>query len=268
MRQYLELLERIYKTGKSKHPTRVEKVSETNNEGKVNNPTIGLANLHLDYDLSNGFPLLTTRKLPWMGCVGELRSFLKGDTNNKQFIENGCKFWTPWSQPDGNLGPIYGKQWNNHGQLDHVLSCLRFRPTDRRMVVSAWRPDEHPLMVLPPCHLMWVITPYDNKLNLSWIQRSCDFPIGVPVNIASYALLTHLLAAWAGMAPGNLSCIFCDAHIYENQLEGVETQLKRVPDILPTVEVWFEDEKDFHSWQVELINWYPQPNINFGELEV
>lgn len=262
MQSYLKMLARIQETGTAKHPSRKE-------SGETNNATIGLPNLHFSHDLSTGeFPLLTTRSLNWKALVGELRSFLEGRTKQQDFAKNGCNFWKPWAREDGSLGPVYGVQWNNHGQLAHVLDCLRNRPTDRRMVVSAWRPDEHHEMVLPPCHLMWVVTPYDGKLNLSWIQRSCDFPIGVPFNIASYALLTHLLSKWADMEPGQIDCIFCDSHIYANQLDGVNEQLQRTPRPLPELTCWFNDPNDFHSWDCELQNYDPHPNIAFGEVEV
>lgn len=271
MNSYLQLLRRIYVGGTAKHPTRAE-------SGETKNPTRGLANLHFHHDLSEGFPLLTTRAMNFTGMVGELRTFLEGAPHNEQFEKNGCKFWRPWADviykrtegkfPRGYLGNIYGVQWNAHGQLDHVLHCLRHRPTDRRMVVSAWRPDENDFMALPPCHLLWVVTPYDGRLNLSWIQRSCDFPLGVPYNIASYALLTHVLARWAGMEPGCIDSIFCDAHIYENQMDGVRQQLSRIPTGLPTVEVDFTDNHDFHSWQVRLNGYNHDPAINFGAVEV
>lgn len=261
MKQYLGLLAKIRNTGTHKHPTRKE-------SGSTTNATIGLPNLHFSHDLSTGFPLLTTRRLAWTALVGELRCFLRGETNNKSFKDEGCNFWTPWARKDGDLGPIYGVQWNRYGQLSHVLQCLRERPTDRRMVVSAWRPDDHDYMVLPPCHVMWIVTPYNGRLNLCWFQRSCDFPIGVPYNIASYALLTHLLAAWAGMEPGQLDCVFCDAHIYMNQMPGVNEQLSRTPTYLPELNVWFDHDDDFHTWRIGLKNWNPQPNIDFGAVEV
>lgn len=259
--QYLELLSMIFHKGNDKHPSRVE-------SGKTVNATRGLANLHFSVDVRDGFPLLTTRRIAWKSLVGELRSFLQGHGNNEDFVKNGCSFWQKWAREDGDLGPVYGVQWSRHGQLQHVLDCLRNRPTDRRMVVSAWRPDEHDQMVRPPCHFAWVVTPYDGVLNLSWFQRSCDFPIGVPYNIASYALLLHLLSAWAKMEPGSLDCIFCDAHIYDNQVEGVIEQLKRPVSTPPSVRVYFEDPNDFHSWNVDLEGWYPLPNIDFGDVEV
>lgn len=277
MISYLEMLRLIRDTGTEKHPTRKE-------SGKTINPTIGLPSIHFTHDLDDGFPLLTTRKLPWKNIVGELRSFLEGCDTQTEFEANGCTFWKPWADnlsrrvvlnPEsdrtyepGDLGPIYGKQWNNHGQLTHVLTSLISNPTDRRMVVSAWRPDEHHRMALPPCHVMWIVTPYNGRLNLSWFQRSCDFPIGVPCNIASYALLTHILAAWAGMKPGKIDCIFCDSHIYTNQLEGVDEQLNREPGMLPSISVDFLNKGVFNSWTVDLQGYHPQKNISFGEVEV
>lgn len=261
MRSYLDLLEDIYMYGNPKHPTRAA-------TGPTRNGTIGLANLHFSHNLADGFPLLTTRQLPAKGIIGELRSFLAGDSNVRDFKANGCHFWDPWARPDGSLGPVYGVQWNRHNQMSHILKALRDHPGDRRLVASAWRPDEHEDMVLPPCHLLFVVTPYAGELNLAWIQRSCDFPIGVPCNIASYALLAHLLAAWAGLRPGKIDAIFCDAHIYDNQLGGVREQLKRQPQALPKINVTLPDRDDFSSWQADIQGWTPQPNINFGELEV
>lgn len=265
MDSYLHRLNLIFNYGTPKHPSRQE---SENKDKLTTNSTIGIPNILFNHELEHGFPLLTTRKINWQGLVGELRSFLEGKSNNKDFEDNGCNFWKPWARKDGDLGPVYGVQWNKYNQLSHVLYCLRNRPTDRRMVVNAWNPPDHPSMVLPPCHLMWVVTVYDNYVNTAWIQRSCDFPIGVPYNIGSYALLTHLLASWAGMKPGSISCIFCDAHIYENQMQGVKKQLKRKPKALPNIRVWFEDNSNFNSWQCSLDNYEPQSHINFGELEV
>lgn len=261
MKQYIELLRLIRLNGTEKHPSRAE-------SGATKNATIGLPNLHFHHDLQDGFPLLTTRKLNWKACEGELRSFLLGQTNNNDFKANSCGFWSPWARGNGDLGPVYGAQWNRFDQLQHVLTCLRARPTDRRMVVSAWMPDQMKDMVLPPCHLIWCVTPYDNELSLAWMQRSCDFPIGVPYNIASYALLTHILAKWAGMEVGSLDCIFCDSHIYLNQLQGVDEQLGREPVALPEMYVEFKDKDDFHSWTATLYGWKPEPNISFGQVEV
>jgi len=280
MRSYLNILRDIRDNGTAKHPTRAE-------SGATVNPTIGLPSVHFTHDLADGFPLLTTRKLPWRNIVGELRSFLEGATTQAEFATNGCEvFWKAWSnnlsdrgQCDrhgnpflpGDLGYIYGSQWRDFGgsgvdQLQHVLDCLQDRPTDRRMVVSAWNPPDHSMMALPPCHVMWIVTPYNGRLNLSWFQRSCDFPIGVPCNIASYALLAHILAKWAGLTPGKIDCIFCDSHIYQNQLDGVAEQLSRTPGSLPNLNVEFYGK--FETWDATLIGYDPQPNISFGDVEV
>jgi thymidylate synthase len=261
MKAYLDLLTDIVNFGSQKHPTRVE-------SGLTKNGTIGLPHLIFKHDMRNGFPLVTTRKINWYALVGELRCFLKGKINNDAFMAEGCNFWTPWAREDGDLGPIYGKQWVNHGQLDHVLTALRRTPYDRRMVVSAWRPDEHDQMVLPPCHVMWNVVVYGSKLHLSWIQRSCDMPIGVPYNIASYALLQLLLCEWANLQPGTLTGLLCDAHIYANQLDGVSKQIGRRPLALPDVDVHFKDRDDFRSWDCDLINYNHHPHISFGEVEV
>ena len=253
-------LREIINHGTRKHPTRKE-------SGETKNATIGLPNIVLKRNLEQGFPLLITRKINFDAMVGELRSFLEGRDNNNDFESNGCNFWKPWAGKNGDLGPIYGVQWNKYDQLQHVLDNLKHQ-TDRRMVVSAWNPPEHADMALPPCHLMWVVTPYDGKVNLSWIQRSADFPIGVPYNIASYALLTHLLAEWSGLVAGSITATFCDAHIYDNQIKGVELQLSRAPKKLPKIEVWFEDLNNFNSWQCKLSDYNYYPNINFGKVEV
>ena len=208
MIQYITPMRDILTLRQDKIATRAERDSEM--------PTIGMANVHFQHALSLGFPLITTRRIAYEQTFAELRAFLLGYVTQEQFESVGCTFWKPWAFADGRLGPIYGRQWSNHGQLDHVLDCLKNRPTDRRMVVSAWRPDEHDQMCLPPCHFAWAVTPYAGRLNLSWMQRSADWPVGVPHNVASYALLTHLLSNWAGMHPGSLDAVFCDAHIYKN----------------------------------------------------
>lgn len=261
MKAYLDLLEHIMVFGVPKHPTRAE-------SGATKNSTIGCPNLVFRHNMQEGFPLITTRRISWKSLVGELRCFLEGQTHNEAFVEAGCNFWTPWAGDDGDLGPIYGKQWVNHGQLNHVLTSLRETPYDRRMVVSAWRPDEHSEMVLPPCHVMWNVVVYGDTLHLSWVQRSCDMPIGVPYNIGSYALLQLLLCAWSGLTPGTLTGILCDAHIYANQIKGVKEQLHRSKGELPTVTVGFSDLNNFNSWTCHLDGYYPGSSIDFGDVEV
>lgn len=254
MHQYLITMRDILHFRQEKVATRAESDSEM--------PTIGMANVHFQHDLSCGFPLITTRSIPWKQTFGELRSFLMGHDHVGQFQDNGCNFWDPWAREDGTLGPIYGVVWNRFSQLAHVVDCIRSRQTDRRMVVSAWRPDEHDDMVLPPCHLLWCVTIYDGRLNLSWIQRSADWPVGVPHNICSYALLAHLLAKWAGLKPGSLDAIFCDAHVYKNQIEQAEMQLVRQPRDLPQLHVR-ASATDFHDWEATVLNYNPHPPIKY-----
>lgn len=263
MKSYLDLLDKIVLFGLEKAYTRAED-AETASRQK----TVGLSNVVWQHDLATGFPLLTTRRMPWQGIVGELRAFLDGCTRVEEFRDRGCRFWDPWARPDGSLGPIYGAQWRAHGQLDWVLSALRKGGTDRRMVVSAWRPDEHRNMALPPCHVTWGVSVYGGALSLTWFQRSADFPLGVPCNIASYALLAELLAAWGGFKARGLCGVFLDAHVYERQIDGVETLLGRNPGRLPTVDVKFWRPDDFFSWDVFLHDYRPQPPISFGEPEV
>jgi len=257
MQAYLNLLREIREHGMHKVPVRVA-------EGRTVEPTYGLPNLHFEHNLADGFPLLTTRRLAWVNMRGELRSFLEGRTTLAGFHQNKCVFWDKWAREDGTLGPVYGAQWLAHGQLDHVLKCLRESPYDRRMVVSAWRPDEHKYMVLPPCHILFCVTVYNSHVNLAWIQRSCDFPVGVPYNIASYALLCHLFAKWAGLKPGKISALFCDAHIYHNQIEQVDVQLRRVCRKLPEVSVGFVDDNNFNSWTASLFDYIPYPPLDFA----
>jgi len=245
----------------------------TRSESKQSMATIGLANVPFYHSLER-FPLVTTRKISYEQTFAELRAFLLGYETQEEFESVGCTFWKPWAKADGSFGPIYGSQWvgwqpsirsgklETVNQLQYVLDCLRDRPTDRRMVVSAWRPDETHLMALPPCHLMFVVTPYAGQLNLSWIQRSCDWPVGVPHNIASYALLAHLLAKWSGLRPGSISALFCDAHIYKNQIPVVEQQILRKPKELPTIEIR-QSETDFHDWEVKVVGYDYHPHLEY-----
>lgn len=254
MKRYIDIMANILEANQEKVATRKEDHEPM--------PTIGLANQHFSHNLQNGFPLLTTRRIHYKQTFGELRAFLEGKDTQEGFAQSGCTFWDQWAFDDGSLGPIYGVQWNRHSQMEHVLDCLRNRPTDRRMVVSAWRPDEHHQMCLPPCHLMWVVTPYGGKLNLSWIQRSCDWPVGVPHNIASYALLSHLLARWARLEPGTIDCIFCDAHVYKNQIDFARSQCIRSPKTLPTL-CLRSSPTDFHDWEADVQGYVYHPAIKY-----
>lgn len=259
MQQYLNMLQKIHYNLEAKQPTR--------DGAPTVNSTYSHRPMFFEHNLADGFPLLTTRKLNWRGCVGELRSFLEGKMTQDAFALNGCHFWKQWMKNDGSFGPIYGVQWNRFNQLGSLLWKLRNQPYDRRMVVSAWFPDQIPEMALPPCHVIWGVNVVRDTLHLSFWQRSADVPIGVPYNIASYGLLTHILAAWARLKPGWVSGTFVDPHIYHNQIDGVMVQLRRKPKHHPNVHVTFENE-DFNSWKVDLTGYSPLPNINFGDIEV
>lgn len=202
----------------------------------------------LRFNLEEGFPLLTTKKVFLKGIVHELLWFLRGDTNIRYLQENGVNIWNEWADEKGDLGPVYGAQWRNFGgngfqrtgikvrgvdQISELVHRLRTNPNDRRMVVSAWNPMEMYNMALPPCHMFFQCYVADGKLSLQMYQRSCDMFLGVPFNIASYALLTMMLAQVTGLKPGEYIHTFGDTHIYHNHFEQVDEQLSREPRPLP-----------------------------------
>ncbi len=202
----------------------------------------------LRFNLEEGFPLLTTKKVFLKGIVYELLWFLRGDTNIKYLQENGVNIWNEWADEGGDLGPVYGAQWRNFGgngfqgtsikvrgvdQIAELVQKLRTNPNDRRMVVSAWNPMELYNMALPPCHMFFQCYAANGKLSLQMYQRSCDMFLGVPFNIASYALLTMMLAQVTGLKPGEYIHTFGDTHIYHNHFEQVDEQLSREPRPLP-----------------------------------
>lgn len=244
------------------------------------------------HDMSEGFPLMTTKKVAKKSMLVELEGFIKGITDKRWYQERGCKIWNQWSnkrtRPDDvsqedwyDLGPIYGWMWRFFGlspflesegahrstpciydQLATIVDKLHTDPNDRRMVCSAWNPPHHAEMALPPCHVLFNITHINGTLNLHWHQRSCDMFLGVPFNIASYAMLLVLLCNDAGMKPGQLSSTLCDCHIYENHIDQIKEQLSREPRKLPTVEIT-QDEGIF-NWthkDVKWIGYNPYPQI-------
>lgn len=249
MKQYLNLLQDILDTG-----------TWQNNRTGIR--TKMLPGAMLKFDLRNGFPAVTTKKLAFNAVKGELLGFLRGVDTAKGFNELGCKVWDAnasapaWqnnpanSTPDGDwLGRIYGKQWtdwntSNGGKLNQIswlLDQITTNPTSRRLVVSAWRPDEINQMALPPCHYAFqvIIEQDTNTMHLLWSQRSCDMFLGIPFNIASYALLLEILAKLTGYTAGTLTGFLADAHIYENHLEQVKEQISRTPLELPTLVLSF-----------------------------
>ena len=243
----------------------------TPSDDRTGTGTISYFGLQMRHDLSKGFPLVTTKKLHLRSIIHELLWFLSGDTNIRYLKENGVRIWDEWADEDGNLGPVYGAQWrkwpDQHGreidQISGLVSAINKTPDSRRLIVSAWNPAEIEEMALPPCHTMWQVRVLGGKLNLSLYQRSGDFFLGVPFNIASYALLTHMLAQVTGYEPGEFIHNIGDAHIYQNHLEQVDLQLSRKPHPAPKLELKREVGSlfDFKYEDFEIQGYNPDPAI-------
>ncbi|QTN21032.1 thymidylate synthase [Brevundimonas sp. AJA228-03] len=207
--------------------------------------TLGVFGRQMRFDLSKGFPLLTTKKLHLRSIIVELLWFLRGETNIGWLKENGCSIWDEWADEDGELGPVYGKQWRswaapNGGSIDQIarlIEGLKADPNSRRHIVSAWNPADIEDMALPPCHCLFQFFVGDGKLSCQLYQRSADVFLGVPFNIASYALLTMMVAQVVGLEPGDFVHTLGDAHLYSNHIEQAELQLTRQPFDLPTMTV-------------------------------
>jgi thymidylate synthase len=232
MRQYLDLLQHILDTG-------IEKSDRT---GTGTKSTFGY---QMRFDLAEGFPAVTTKKLHFRSIIHELLWFLKGDTNIRYLHEHGVTIWDEWADENGDLGPVYGAQWRSWptpegGSIDQIArveELIRTNPDSRRMIVSAWNVAEIESMKLPPCHVLFQFYVADGRLSCQLYQRSADVFLGVPFNIASYALLTMMMAQVTGLAPGEFIHTFGDAHLYSNHIEQATTQLGREPFALPTVEL-------------------------------
>ena len=225
MKQYLDLLRDIMENGFDK----------PNRTGVDTRSVFGRS---MRFDLNQGFPLITTKKIHLKSVIYELLWFIKGDTNVKFLQDNGVRIWNEWADENGNLGPVYGAQWrnwNNDGidQLQELINKLKNNPDDRRMIVSAWNPSQLDKMALPPCHMFYQCYVADGKLSMLMYQRSCDMFLGVPFNIASYALLTMMLAQVCGLKLGEYIHVLGDAHIYHNHFAQVREQLAREPYPLP-----------------------------------
>ncbi len=290
MQSYLEIVGEVLAFGKWK-------------DNRTGTKTIMLPNMHWEHWMFKGFPLLTTKKMPFETICVELEGFINGITSKKWYQDRGCHIWDDWANPHtvkewgmaqgyyreipiegwssavdrkkfqrdtDDLGPIYGSQWRDFGaswdaddigvtkgadQLKNIIDILKTNPDDRRLVCSAWNPNQLSRMALPPCHLLFVITHIDGVLHLHWIQRSCDLMLGVPFNIASYALLLELICKETNMSPGKLSATLCDCHIYENHIDAANEQLSRelyklpelsystVPPLIPfTIFDWKHDD--------------------------
>ncbi len=225
----------------------------------------------LRWDLANGFPLVTTKKVHFKGIVGELLWFLSGSTNNNDLEARGVTIWKEWAKEDGDLGPIYGKQWRNFGGVDQIVNAenlLRNNPTTRQNLVVAWNPIDLPEMRLPPCHYSFQLRILDNRLNLHVTLRSLDVFLGMPYNIASYALLCHLFAMSSGLQLGDLVLSSGDTHVYENHVDQMTLQLRRVPHTLPILRVKPKPSVlDYTEEDIELLDYNSHPAIK-GEVAV
>lgn len=229
------------------------------------------------FDLSKGFPMLTTKKLHFKSIVHELLWFIKGQTNVKYLQDNGVRIWNEWASPEGELGPIYGYQWRSWpdyngshiDQLSEVIQQIRTNPDSRRLIVSAWNVASIPDMALPPCHILFQFYVADGRLSLQLYQRSADCFLGVPFNIASYALLLHMVAQVTGLRPGEFIHTLGDTHIYHNHFTQVQTQLQRTPGPLPTLTLNPEIKEitDFTFEDITLSDYNAQPHIK-GEVAV
>ena len=255
MKQYLDLLQDILDNG-------VDKGDRTGTG------TRSVFGRQMRFDLSQGFPLLTTKKVHLKSIIYELLWFLKGDTNVRYLQEHGVRIWNEWADENGDLGPVYGAQWrnwNNEGidQIKNLIETLKKNPNDRRMIVSAWNPSQVPNMALPPCHMMFQFYVADNKLSCMLYQRSCDMFLGVPFNIASYALLTMMIAHVCGFEPGEFVHTLGDTHIYHNHFEQVKEQLTREPRPLPQMIIKRKVDSidDFQYEDFELVGYDPWPAI-------
>jgi thymidylate synthase len=230
--QYEDLLRRVLETGTPK-------------EDRTGTGTVSLFGERLRYDLSAGFPLITTKRVHFKSLAVELLWFLRGDSNTAWLRENGVTIWDEWADANGDLGPVYGYQWRNWptpdgGHIDQIaklMETLRTNPDSRRMIVSAWNVADLPEMALEPCHALFQFSVADGRLSCQLYQRSADMFLGVPFNIASYALLTHMVAAQAGLRPGDFIWVGGDCHIYSNHVEQVRTQLSRPAYPFPRLEL-------------------------------
>ena len=245
MKQYLDILDRILKEGVKK-------------EDRTGTGTLSIFGTQSRYALKDGFPLLTTKKLHLKSIIYELLWFLKGDTNVKYLQEHGVRIWNEWADDNGELGPVYGHQWRSWpdyqggtiDQIKNVLEQLKHNPDSRRMIVSAWNVAEVEKMALPPCHTMFQFYVADGRLSLQLYQRSADTFLGVPFNIASYALLLQMMAQVTGYETGDFIHTTGDTHLYLNHLEQAKLQLTRTPRKLPVMKI-NPDVKDLFSFQYE-----------------
>lgn len=264
MKQYLDLLSHVMENG-------------TRKEDRTGTGTISTFGYQMRFDLSDGFPLMTTKKLHLKSIIHELLWFLQGDTNTRYLNEHGVKIWNEWADEQGNLGHIYGYQWRSWptpdgrtvDQVSEVLESIMNSPDSRRHIVSAWNVGELEQMALPPCHILFQFYVADGKLSCQLYQRSADIFLGVPFNIASYSFLLMMMAQVTGLKPGEFIHTLGDAHIYLNHVEQVKLQLSRDPRPLPTVKLnqAIGSVFDFGFDDFSIENYDPHPHIK-GSISV
>lgn len=258
MQQYLQLLQHILDNGTTK----------TDRTGTGTQSCFGY---QMRFDLAKGFPLLTTKKLHLKSIIYELLWFLKGDTNIKYLKDNNVSIWDEWADANGDLGPVYGKQWRSwqgadgqtYDQIQEAIHQIKTNPDSRRIIVNAWNVAELPQMALSPCHALFQFYVADGKLSCQLYQRSADVFLGVPFNIASYALLTMMIAQVCDLQVGEFVHTFGDVHLYSNHIEQAKLQLQRTPTTLPTLKLnpAIKDIMDFTFEDFELLDYHPQPHI-------
>ena len=258
MRQYLDLMELILSRGVEKHD-------------RTGTGTLSVFGHQMRFALDEGFPLVTTKKLHLKSIIHELLWFLAGDTNVRYLQEHGVRIWDEWADERGELGPVYGQQWRSWpaqdgkaiDQIGNVVAMIKRNPDSRRLIVTAWNPAEVDRMALPPCHCLFQFYVAEGRLSCQLYQRSADVFLGVPFNIASYALLTQMMAQVTGHKPGDFIHTLGDAHLYLNHLEQARLQLSRAPKPLPTMRI-NPDVKDIFAYRYEdfsIENYDPHPHI-------
>ena len=258
MQQYLSLMRQVREHG-------------TRKDDRTGTGTLSIFGHQMRFDLSGGFPLVTTKKLHMRSIIHELLWFLRGDSNISYLKDNGVSIWDEWAAEDGDLGPVYGVQWRSWptpdgrsiDQISEVLNQIRQNPDSRRLIVSAWNVGELDNMALPPCHLLFQFHVADGKLSCQLYQRSCDIFLGVPFNIASYALLTHMFAQQADLAVGDFIWTGGDCHLYLNHLEQADEQLQREPKPAPRLAIKRRPPSifDYEFDDFEIVNYQPHAHI-------
>jgi len=258
MKQYLDLMRHVREAGVRKHD-------------RTGTGTLSVFGHQMRFDLADGFPVVTTKKLHLRSIIYELLWFLNGDTNIGYLNDHGVKIWDEWADANGDLGPVYGHQWRSWparegaavDQISDVVERIHTQPDSRRLIVTAWNPADVDRMALPPCHCLFQFYVSQGKLSCQLYQRSADIFLGVPFNIASYALLTHMIAHVSGLRPGEFIHTLGDAHLYLNHLEQADAQLAREPRGLPRLVLHREitEIDDFAYEDFEISGYHPHPNI-------